>query len=127
MACVGPAERKWAAVSDCLFCKIVAGDIPATIVYQDDRAVAFADINPQAPTHVLVIPRAHVVNAATVVEADEPVVGHLVRVAAQVAAEQGLNQSGFRLVFNAGPDAGEAVKHLHLHVLGGRKMAWPPG
>lgn len=111
----------------CLFCRIAAREIPATIVYEDEQVVAFEDIDPQAPVHVLVIPRAHIENAAAVGEADEGLVGRLVRIGAKAAADRGLDQSGFRLVLNSGPDAGQAVDHLHLHVLGGRAMNWPPG
>jgi histidine triad (HIT) family protein len=114
-------------VQDCLFCKIAAKEIPATIVCEDDQVVAFEDIEPQAPVHILVIPRAHIANASVVGEADRELVGHLVVVAARVAGERGVNETGYRLVFNSGPDAGQAVDHLHLHVLGGRGMSWPPG
>ncbi|HJN16498.1 MAG TPA: histidine triad nucleotide-binding protein [Armatimonadota bacterium] len=114
-------------MSDCLFCKIVAGEIPAEVVAEDDRVLAFKDINPGAPVHLLVIPKRHVANSSTVEEADEALVGHVVRVGCQVASEAGLSESGFRLVLNNGRDAGEAVNHLHLHVIGGRALDWPPG
>lgn len=110
---------------DCIFCKIVAGDIPGDVVYSDDKVVAFRDINPQAPVHVLIIPRAHVGSIASVT-ADVPT-GHMLTVAAQIARDEGIEESGYRLVFNVGPDGGESVPHLHLHLLGGRAMAWPPG
>lgn len=112
---------------DCLFCKIVAGAIPAKLVYEDDAAVAFRDINPQAPTHALVIPRAHIASLAEAVEEDEALLGHLLLVAARVAREDGLHDSGFRTVINSGADAGQEVFHIHVHVLGGRKLTWPPG
>jgi histidine triad (HIT) family protein len=112
---------------ECLFCKIASGELPAEIVYEDERCVAFKDINPQAPVHILVIPKRHVGNMAALEEADEALAGHLVRVCAQVAKEAGVEEGGYRVVANVGPDAGESVPHLHLHVLGGRKLAWPPG
>jgi histidine triad (HIT) family protein len=114
-------------MSDCLFCRIVAGEVPSRIVFEDERLVAFEDINPQAPVHLLVIPRKHVANVAAAQAEDESLLGHLLRVGAQVAAEAGVAASGFRLVVNRGPHSGEAVPHLHLHVLGGRPLGWPPG
>jgi histidine triad (HIT) family protein len=113
-------------VSDCLFCKIAAGEIPAKLVHEDEQAVAFADIHPQAPTHVLVIPRKHIDSLAAVDESDLPVVAHLHKVAAEVARKAGLRR-GFRVVINTGADGGQTVGHLHLHLLGGRAMHWPPG
>ena len=110
---------------DCLFCKIVAGDIPADVVQSTDRAVAFRDINPQAPTHVLVIPRSHHANAAELAAAEPETVAHLVDVAAGVAASDGVED--YRLVFNTGAGVGQTVFHTHLHLLGGRAMTWPPG
>jgi histidine triad (HIT) family protein len=115
--------------SDCLFCRIVAGDVPADIVRTDDLTVAFRDINPQAPLHVLVIPKRHIVNAGTVTAADAEDVGAL-RVAAKAVADAegvGGDDRGYRLVFNVGPDALNSVDHLHLHLLGGRTFDWPPG
>lgn len=111
--------------TDCIFCKIVAGEIPATVVHEDEMVVAFRDINPQAPTHILIIPRAHMGNAASLQPGPE--MGHMVVVAAQIARQEGIADSGYRLVLNVGPDAGESVPHLHLHLLGGRPLAWPPG
>lgn len=110
---------------DCLFCKIVAGDIPADVVASTDGAVAFRDLNPQAPTHVLVVPRRHQPHAAATAAADPGAVTHLIDVAAQVAHADGLDD--YRLVFNTGAGAGQSVFHTHLHVLGGRPMGWPPG
>lgn len=109
----------------CLFCRIVAGEIPAQIVAQNDACIAFRDVAPQAPLHVLVVPRAHVpsLSAAT----DPTLLGHVALLAAQVAREAGYAESGFRTVVNDGPDAGQTVRHLHLHVLAGRPLAWPPG
>jgi histidine triad (HIT) family protein len=114
-------------MSDCLFCRLAAKEIPSDIVYEDDQVVAFRDINPQAPVHVLVIPRRHVSGLDTATEADEALLGHLSQVAARLAEQEGLAENGYRVVINNGRDAGQAVAHLHLHVLGGRKMSWPPG
>jgi len=114
-------------VSDCVFCRIVSGELPADVVTTTDRTVAFRDLNPQAPTHVLVIPREHITNAATV-EADHAAdVAELLTTARQVAEAEGIAEGGYRLVFNVGDDAGNTVPHLHLHVIGGRPMSWPPG
>jgi histidine triad (HIT) family protein len=110
---------------DCLFCKIVAREIPSTIVYETDDVLAFRDINPQAPTHVCVIPKTHLVNAAAL--AEHPALASAVlAAAAEVAAADGV-EGGYRLVFNTGPAAGQSVPHVHGHVLGGRSLAWPPG
>lgn len=112
--------------SDCIFCRIVAGEIPADVVVATERSVAFRDLDPQAPTHVLVVPRLHQTNAADLAAADAESLADLVRVAGQVAADEGL-AGDYRLVFNTGPGAGQSVFHAHLHVLGGRAMTWPPG
>jgi histidine triad (HIT) family protein len=114
-------------VADCLFCKIVAGQIPATIVFQDDHVVAFKDITPRAPTHVLIVPRRHVASLNDLGADDDALVGEMVRAAAAIAKEQGLAERGYRTVFNCNADAGQTVFHIHLHLLGGRTMAWPPG
>ena len=114
-------------MSKTLFEKIIDREIPATIVYEDDLVLAFRDIKPQAPTHVLVIPKRPIPRIAEAKPEDHKVLGHLLLKAAEVANQLGLTQSGFRLVFNNGPDAGEAVPHLHCHIIGGRKMSWPPG
>ena len=108
----------------CLFCSIVAGEVPAAIVATSEAAIAFRDLNPQAPTHVLVIPRHHAATAAETAAAGG--LDALVSLAAHVAAEEGLDQ-GYRMVFNTGPDAGQSVFHTHLHLLGGRYLSWPPG
>ena len=113
-------------MSDCLFCRIVEGDVPADIVLRTDRVVAFRDINPQAPVHVLVIPTSHHANAAEIAAADPTLAGHLLAAAAQVAEAEGLS-GGFRIVLNTGADAGQTVFHVHAHVLGGRDLLWPPG
>ena len=114
-------------MTECLFCKIIAGDIPATLVYQDDRLIAFNDINPQAPTHVLIVPRRHIATLNELKAEDDQIVGELVRRAAAIAKERGLSTGGFRAVFNTNRDAGQTVFHIHLHLLGGRAMHWPPG
>jgi histidine triad (HIT) family protein len=111
----------------CLFCRIIAGEIPATKVYEDDRMIAFEDINPQAPLHVLVVPRAHVATLNDLEASHDGIVGAMVRRGAAIAADRGYADRGFRTVFNCNGDAGQAVFHIHLHVLGGRKMTWPPG
>ena len=110
-----------------LFEKIIARQIPADIVYEDDQVLAFRDIKPQAPTHVLIVPKKLIVRIADAKPDDENVLGHLLIKAAEVAEKLGLKETGYRLVFNNGRDAGEAVPHLHCHILGGREMAWPPG
>ena len=114
-------------MADCLFCRIIAGEVPAPHLFEDDRCVVIRDINPQAPTHLLVLPREHVESASAIDERHEALTGHLVRVAAKLAEEHGVAQSGYRLVFNTNADAGQTVFHLHLHLLGGRPMGWPPG
>lgn len=113
--------------SDCLFCKIVSGDVPATIVRESDRTVAFRDINPQAPTHVLVVPREHHPTLVELAVADESILAEVVREAGAVAKDEGIDGSGYRVVFNTGSGAGQTVWHVHAHVLGGRGMGWPPG
>lgn len=109
-----------------LFQKIIDGEIPSEKVYEDDRCVAFRDINPQAPTHLLVVPRKPIPGLDDLTEEDAPLVGHLFMVAKQLAADEGLT-NGYRTVFNNGPDASQSVDHLHLHLLGGRTFNWPPG
>lgn len=114
-------------MSKTLFEKIIARESAATIVYEDDLVVAFPDIRPQAPVHVLVVPKKPIPRIADATPADHKILGHLLLKAAQVARDLGLGKTGFRLVFNNGPDAGEAVPHLHCHVIGGRRLGWPPG
>lgn len=111
----------------CLFCKIINREIPASIVYEDNHVLAFNDINPQAPTHVLVIPKRHIESLNAVSTEDDQLVGELARRAAAIAEERGIAAGGYRTVFNTNRDAGQTVFHLHLHLLGGRSMAWPPG
>ncbi len=111
----------------CLFCKIVQGEIPANIAYQNDHVLAFHDIHPGAPTHVLVIPKRHIIGAHEATAEDAALLGEIFLAARNVAEQLGLAESGYRLVVNNGKDAGQSVLHLHMHVLGGRAMAWPPG
>jgi histidine triad (HIT) family protein len=112
--------------ADCLFCRIVAGEIPATRLHADEVVIAIRDIGPQAPTHVLIMPTAHIASAADLTEADAPLLGRLFAVAAGLARQEGLD-GGWRLVSNVGVDGGQSVDHLHVHLLGGRRMGWPPG
>jgi histidine triad (HIT) family protein len=114
-------------VADCLFCRIVNGDIPGAIVYKDDRLVAFKDINPQAPMHVLIVPRRHIATLNDLTPEDDGLIGEMVRRAAALAGEQGYADSGYRTVLNCNEGAGQSVFHIHLHVLGGRRLGWPPG
>ena len=111
---------------DCLFCKIIAGQIPSRKIYGDDLTYAFVDIDPQAPTHVLVLPRKHISSLAQTEAGDESLMGHLLAVAAEIARDAGLS-NGYRVVMNTGSDGGQTIDHLHLHLLGGRAMHWPPG
>lgn len=111
----------------CLFCKIIAGEIPSKKVYEDDELYAFEDINPQAPLHALIVPRQHIATLNDLAEKDDDLVGSMVRRAAAIAKERGFESSGYRTVFNCNSHAGQTVFHIHLHVLGGRSMAWPPG
>jgi histidine triad (HIT) family protein len=111
----------------CLFCEIVAGRIPSRVVYQDETILAFHDIRPEAPVHVLFIPKKHLTSLLDLQSEDDALVGSLVRRARDLAQELGLAERGFRLVFNAGADAGYSVFHIHLHLLGGRSLGWPPG
>ena len=114
-------------MSDCIFCKIAAKEIPSTVVYEDDTVIAFKDLEPQAPCHVLIIPKAHVESVAALEDAHREVAAHILcDVVPQLAKELGIVQ-GFRLVTNVGEDGGQSVKHLHFHLLGGRVMKWPPG
>lgn len=115
-------------MADCIFCKIVAGDIPADIVYRDDHVVAFRDINPGAPQHLLVIPCRHIASMTDLTPDDGPLLASIYTTATKVARELGLEESGgYRFVTNVGPNAGQSVFHLHFHLLGGRQLGWPPG
>jgi histidine triad (HIT) family protein len=114
-------------MSDCLFCRIRDGKLPSKTVYEDEQVLAFEDVNPQAPTHVLVIPRKHIPTLNDVQPEDEPLLGHMLRVGARIAQERGIAAPGFRSVMNCNRMAGQTVFHIHLHVLGGRALGWPPG
>jgi histidine triad (HIT) family protein len=115
------------ANEDCLFCKILSGDIPADVIYESDTAIAFRDINPKAPTHVLIIPRRHISTINDIGEDDQEVVGSLYLAAKAIAAEEGFADEGYRAVMNCNAGAGQTVFHIHLHLLGGRQLTWPPG
>lgn len=112
---------------DCLFCRIASGETPSRTVYADDDVLAFEDINPQSPVHLLVIPRRHLATLNELHAADDALMGQLVRVAAELAAERGIARDGYRIVLNCNADAGQSVWHIHLHLLGGRRLNWPPG
>ena len=114
-------------MADNIFAKIIRKEIPAKIVFEDDRTVAFRDNNPKAPVHILVVPKKDLARISEADAADEPLLGHLLTVAAEIARREGIDGTGYRLVINNGPHAGESVPHLHLHLLGGRQMSWPPG
>lgn len=114
-------------MTDCLFCKIRDGEIPGDIVYQDDEVLAFRDVNPQAPTHVLVIPSKHIATTNDLGEADAVIVGKMMLAAKKIAADEGFAQEGYRLVLNCNEGAGQTVFHIHMHLLGGRRLTWPPG
>ncbi len=114
-------------MTDCLFCKIIAGDIPSEKVYSDELVTAFRDINPVAPTHILIIPNRHIASINALNPGDEQLVGHLFSIAKTLAVQEGISESGYRLIINTGPDGGQVVYHLHLHLLGGNKMRYPMG
>ena len=112
---------------DCLFCKIIKGEIPSAKVYEDDKVYAFRDIEPQAPVHILIIPKEHIASANELTEENASIVGHIFAVAAKIAKEEGIAEGGYRIVNNCGQDGGQTVGHLHFHMLGGRSLKWPPG
>jgi histidine triad (HIT) family protein len=112
---------------DCLFCKILKGEIPASIIYEDERMIAFKDINPQAPLHALIVPKRHIASLNDLTPDDDALVGEMIRRAAAIAKQHGYADRGFRTVFNTNAEAGQTVFHIHLHVLGGRGLTWPPG
>jgi len=114
-------------MADCLFCKIINRDIPASVLYEDDSVLAFSDVNPQAPTHILLVPKRHISSLNDLTPEDDQLVGELIRRATAIATARGIATSGFRTVFNTNRDAGQTVFHIHLHLLGGRSMHWPPG
>lgn len=111
----------------CIFCSIIAGEAPAEVLYHDEQATAFRDIHPVAPTHILIVPNIHVASVNDLTEEDEPLVGHLFSVARRLAEQEGIQQSGYRLIVNTGAHAGQAVFHLHLHLIGGQRMRYPMG
>ena len=113
--------------TDCIFCKIIAGEIPSTQVYRDNRVTAFRDINPAAPVHVLIVPNQHIASVNDLTAEDESLIGHMFTTAKQIAADEGIDESGYRLIINTGPDGGQVVFHLHLHLLGGHRMQHPMG
>jgi histidine triad (HIT) family protein len=113
-------------MTDCLFCRIVRGDLPTRKIYEDDRALAFNDINPQAPMHVLIIPKKHIVGLKEATSEDAELIGYCHLLAAKIARDRGMEE-GYRTVYNVGPKAGQSVFHLHLHLIGGRNLSWPPG
>ena len=113
-----------ASNTHCIFCKIAAGELPSDIVYQDEEVIGFRDINPIAPIHLLVIPRKHIPSVSDLTEADAPLLGHITAVANQMAREEGIADSGYRLIINCGVEAGQTVPHLHMHIVGGRTLSW---
>lgn len=114
-------------MNDCIFCKIINKEIPSKIVYEDEDIFAFSDINPQAPVHILLIPRSHYASLNEVPEDKQDLIGHILLTAKRIAADQGLQESGYRIVLNTGRNSGQEVFHIHFHLLGGRRMSWPPG
>ena len=114
-------------MDECLFCRIIKGEIPSTIVYQDEQVLAFRDINPVAPTHILVIPKKHLPGVNEITEEDEQLMGHMLKVVKPIADKEGIAESGYRLIINSGPDANQVVFHLHLHIIGGHRLRHPMG
>ncbi len=114
-------------MSDCIFCKIVEKEIPSSIVYEDDLVLAFKDINPEAPVHILVIPKKHIYSAMDLDEQSSHLIGHIILVSKKLAVDLGISETGFRIVNNCGEQGGQTVNHLHFHLLGGRQLQWPPG
>jgi len=113
-------------MSDCIFCKLASGEIPTTVVYQDEEVFAFNDMSPQAPVHVLIIPKKHIASVAELADTDAGLIGRMFTVARDIAVKLGIAENGYRLVVNTGNDGGQSVKHLHAHLLGGKAMGWPP-
>jgi len=112
---------------DCIFCKIVNGEIPSNKVYEDDKVLAFRDIEPQAPVHIIVIPKEHIVSANDICEANSDIIAHIFEVIAKIAKDEGIAESGYRVVNNCGADGGQTVSHIHFHLTGGRQFGWPAG
>ena len=125
--CTTQPELEEDALADCLFCRIVAGEIAARVVREDADTLAFRDIDPRAPTHVLIVPRRHIASVNDLEQGDAGLIGQLYLAAREIAAAEGIDGNGYRLVMNTGPEAGQSVAHIHLHLLGGRHMMWPPG
>ena len=119
----GPTTSSREEIMDCVFCQIVAGKVPSEILYQDEEVIAFRDINPQAPTHLVIIPKRHIPSLAHLSEAESPLIGHMVNIANQLAKRESIAESGYRLAMNCGKEGGQLVPHLHLHLLGGRKLS----
>ncbi len=111
----------------CIFCKIIEKKVPSKILYEDALSTAFEDLNPQAPVHILIVPKKHIADIHSIIEADKELIGHLFVVASKIAAQKGLDKTGYRMVINNGPGAGQTVFHIHLHLLSGRRFTWPPG
>jgi histidine triad (HIT) family protein len=114
-------------MTECLFCRVIAGEVPATVVHRDDQLTAFRDIRPQAPTHILIVPNVHITSTNELAAEHVELMGGIVQLAAELARQEGIAGGGYRLVVNTGPDAGQSVGHFHLHLLGGRRLGWPPG
>lgn len=114
-------------VEDCIFCKIAAGVIPSTVVYEDEKILAFRDINPEAPTHILIIPKKHIKSINDIDSSDEGLIGYIFTAAKNIAKAEGIDESGYRIVSNCGDNGGQTVPHIHFHLLGGRSLSWPPG
>ena len=114
-------------MTDCLFCRVIAGEVPAKVVHRDDYLTALHDIRPQAPTHILIVPNVHITSTNELAEEHVELMGRIVHLAAELARREGIAAGGYRLVVNTGPDAGQSVGHFHLHLLGGRRLDWPPG
>jgi len=114
-------------MTECLFCRVIAGDVPATIVHRDERLTAFRDIQPQAPTHILIVPNVHLTSTNELAPEQAELMGSIVHLAAELARQEGIAAGGYRLVVNTGADGGQSVGHFHLHLLGGRRLGWPPG
>jgi histidine triad (HIT) family protein len=120
-------DKEVIVLSDCIFCKIISGDIPGDIVYQDDRVMAINDIDPKAPVHILIMPKEHIPSLLEVGEGKEDILSHILMVAGRLARDKGIAEKGFRVVNNCGEEGGQSVGHIHFHLLGGRYMQWPPG
>lgn len=114
-------------MDDCIFCKIIKGDIPSNLVFEDDKVICFKDINPEAPVHVLIVPKKHIESLNSLTDEDITIISHIYKVAKNIAKDLGIDNTGYRIVTNCGEDGGQSVNHVHFHMLGGRKLQWPPG